>query len=134
MTHFVKSFIQNNKDFINNENWYAVSREWYEAAERVILFDEPEWFMEFCDVLNSVGINYLSDSTEDRKKIIELNLIPEFNNFVASTAKTRFKEQLTFGLASTLGLNDETIESIADNIAQTFNLHIDFEHYEKLGQ
>lgn len=132
MTHFVKSFIQNNKDFINDENWYAVSREWYEATDRVMLFDEPEWFKEFCDTLSSVGINYLSESTEDRKKIIELNLIPEFNNFVASTARTKFKEEFIFGLASTLGLDRATLESIADNIAQTFNLHIDFEHYEKL--
>ena len=133
MTHFVKSFIQNNKDFINNENWYAVSREWYEAAERTSLFDEPEWFMEFCHVLHVADINYLEESREDRKKIIELNLIPEFNKFVSSAAKTRFKEQFTFGLASTLGLSNATIESIADSVAQTFNLHIDFEHYEKLG-
>ena len=133
MTHFVKSFIQNNKDLINDENWYAVSREWYEAAERTSLFDEPEWFKEFCHTLHVADINYLEESSEDRKKIIELNLIPEFNKFMSSIAKTRFKEQFTFGLASTLGLSDATIESIADNVAQTFNLHIDFEHYEKLG-
>ena len=133
MTHFVKSFIQNNKNFINDENWYAVSRGWYEAADRIMLFEEPDWFKEFCDALSSVGINYLSESVEDRKKIIELHLIPEFNNFVAGVAKTRFKEQFTVGLASTLGLDNETLESICDDIAKTFNLHIDFEHYEKLG-
>lgn len=123
MTDFVKHFIQNNIDFINSENWYAVCREFYEASRREFNNTE-DYFYEFVECLATVGIHFLSESKEERKAYIELVLKDFFDKFIASN---RIKDNRQNYIMSLLCLFDFSIEElydICDNLAEQCGLEV----------
>ena len=123
MTHFVKHFIQNNIDFINSENWYAVCREFYEASKREFNNTE-DYFYEFVKCLSTAGIHFLSESKEERKAYIELVLKDFFDKFIASDRVKDNRENYIMSLLCLFDFSIKELYDICDNIAEQYDLEI----------
>lgn len=132
MTEFVKEFIQDNKEYIAESNWYPLCRNFYSKADNEWEYSD-ELFNEFVSVLKTAGIPFLKESEDARKTAIDCVLTPQFNKFMTGDSDSIQRGLIIFTITTKLGLNNNEVEEIADKIAKSFNLIIDDNYYIKRG-
>lgn len=71
MTPHVKRFIEENKDFIQNEDWYSLFFSWYLHWVGPTLVVDERWLTELVDILKTVIPNIVNDSFKSRCDILE---------------------------------------------------------------
>ena len=132
MTKFVREFIQDNKNYISESDWYPLCRNFYSKADDEWNYSEG-LFNEFVSVLETAGIPFLKESEDARKTAIDCVLTPRFNNFMTDNSDSILRDLIVFTIRTKLGLDKHEVGEIADKIAKSFNLIIDDNHYIKRG-
>lgn len=130
MTSQIKTFIESNITIIAEQDWHTVFDKYYTAC---FWFDTEEVFNELMNVLKVVDPYVITHSREARSTVLfqGLNQIfhEELEGMTYASSSEFKKSYLTDQLNSWLGFTEGEVEQIADNVAETYGLEVDFDCY-----
>ena len=130
MTTFVKNFIQNNKDIINQSNWETVCDEWLTSAQNEAWYNDS-LFDEFCSIMSLSGIPFLEQSVEQRENTVRLQIQFAFDHYVSQNVNDIEKDSIRDWICTTFGLTGYEIHDIADDMAKHFGYRETAKYYTK---
>lgn len=110
----VKKFIEANIDYIENEDWESLFKNWY-------IFGNDYYWEELVDCLNHAGIDILSTSVHARQNVI-LNISKALIANLLTTSSRITVNSMFEALRCYLGLEDEVLEHIFDQAAKSEGL------------
>ena len=133
MREYVQIFLENNIDFIDDENWKVVIDIWMNNAELDFAYDDL-MFADLVSVFSASGIDFLTVTNDVRKKAIQDNIRNALRSKFRSNEKTIVsKAECLWPLPTYLGFADNEIEEMMDNIASTeFDLVVGEDRYIKI--
>lgn len=134
MTEFVKEFIELYIDPIDEEDWSEVIEGWYEASVNDFTYYDEE-FTELCEVLNSIGIDFLRVTKKERvdfmKNLFSQLLKEEIESAIWRNTKSIRKTDVLMRTVGNLGFTTEELEKIMDEVAENeYKLEVDFTCYD----
>lgn len=122
MKLFVKEFIEDNIDLIENRKWQDLCYKWIEASEEEIFYDDSYLF-EFDEVLNEAEIPFMELTEQIRRNIIENEiekcveriLNSKYINSVTIVSKTGIYDKVPFSLGFTHSEFYHIMDKVVEN-------------------
>lgn len=133
MREYVQIFLENNIDFIDDENWKVVIDIWMNNADLDFAYDDL-MFADLVSVFSASGIDFLTVTNDVRKKAIQDNIRNALQSKFRRNEKTIVsKAECMWLLPTYLGFADNEIEEMMDNIASAeFDLIVGEDRYIKI--
>ena len=133
MTEFVKRFVEENIEPIEQQDWSEVVSLWYGAAVSDFSYSDDE-FNELSKVLSSAGIPFMELSLKARKDFV-ISVMSQYLEDEIDTARYRGndeikKNDILMMLVSDLGFIKEELEEFLDDVAENvYKIDVDFTCY-----
>ena len=130
MTDSIKSFIEENIDIIDDQNWEELVETWYEHFSSDFFYAD-DYFTEFAEVLQTAGINFMTLSENARKEFIS-NLVNQILHDELESTHFRGsdevkKSDILMHIDCVLGFTEEQLDKIMEDVAvNSYNLEPDF--------
>lgn len=132
MTETTKTFIEENIDLIEDNDWLTFYQHWYDEAYGEIDADEVR-VDDLNDALYEAGVGDPKETLEARKQVIRKeveSIIQDWIDEWQGSANLLGMEDITYKkLASHLGLDYDIVKQIVKDVATSNNLvpykHID---------
>lgn len=130
MTQLVQEFIEENIDYIEEADWDTIIELWYELASSIFTCTD-EQFEELTNVLETAGINFMSQTEKTRKEFMS-NLIDQILNDEVESARFRNtdeikKADILMQVDCNLGFTEAEIDKIMEEVGENkHNLDPDF--------
>lgn len=127
MNSFVKTFIEENIEAIEHEDWKEICSLWYGAALADQTYHE-DYFNELSIILSEIDVPFMQESEAARKsflkEILQTYLVYESMDLSWGTKDVIHKKDIIDNLASHLGFLEEELIEILDDLAEQMNLVI----------
>ena len=119
MTPHLKRFIEENKDFIEKEDWYGLFYSWYLHWVGPNQFVDEKWLTELMDILKTVFPNIVNDSFKSRWDIIE-SKITDYLYHIQNDTKEEYVTalQVSRSLDSRLLIRTEGIDLLVGKVCR----------------
>lgn len=130
MTQLVQEFIEENIDYIEEADWDTIIELWYELASSIFTCTD-EQFEELTNVLETAGIDFMSQTETTREKFMS-NLIDQILNDEVESARFRNtdeikKADILMQVDCNLGFTEAELDKIMEEVGENkYNLNPDF--------
>ena len=130
MTNTVKDFIETYIDNIENQDWDNIIESWYENCSD-LFFTADEDFKEFAQVLQTAGIDFMSETektrTEFMSNLIDQILHDELESMSFRGSDKVKKSDIILHIDCDLGFTEQELDKIMEDVAENrYNLEPGF--------
>ena len=122
MRLFVKEFIEDNIDLIENRKWQDLCYKWIEASQEEIFYDDSYLF-EFDRILNEAEIPFMELTEQIRESILENEiekcvksiLNSKYVNIATIVSKKGIYDKIPFSLGFTVSEFYHIMDKVVEN-------------------
>lgn len=130
MTQLVQEFIEENIDYIEEGDWNTIIESWYELASSIFTCTD-EQFEELTNVLETAGIDFMSQTEKTRKEfmsnLVDQILHDELESMSFRGSSEIKKSDILLHIDCALGFTEQELDKIMEDVAENrYNLEPDF--------
>ena len=135
---FVKEFIEDYIDAIDQHNWFRVCERWYDFALFQSLDYDETMFDQFVAIMQHVvGVDFLNEARKARRDIIYFHLDEIIQDHLANPYapnRGQYKKTIyTDQLVTLLGFTEKAAIEICDSVVDNLGFNYD-ENYYYIGE